>query len=120
MCEVQHTTEVKVNAREAVRRFDLLAINQCTHGCTHNGHITIAIECAQQCIRFFHSRGHDAAWPMKFETSIDRADAVGQQCGCNGIALVALQLLTIEFERQWFTAIDSATGCYAVFLMMRH
>ena len=110
VCEVQHTTEVKVNAREAVRRFDLLAINQCTHGCTHNGHITIAIECAQQCIRFFHSRGHDAAWPMKFETSIDRADAVGQQCRCNGIALVALQLLTIEFERQWFTAIDSATG----------
>ena len=78
--EIQHTTQVKVNAREAAGRFNALTIKQCAHGCTHHGNVTIAISYGQQRIGFFHTRGHDAARPMIFETAVNRADAVGQQC----------------------------------------
>ena len=56
-----------------------MAVYQCAHGCTYHRYVTIAIVNGQQCIGFFHTRGHDTAWPMIFETPVDRMDAVGQQ-----------------------------------------
>ena len=97
-----------------------MAINQCAHGCTHHRYITITIGNGQQCIGFFHTRGHDAAWPMIFETPVNHSDAVGQQCGCNGVALVTLKLLAIELERQWLTAINPAARSQAIFLWLTH
>ncbi len=114
--EIQHTTDVKVDAGKADRRLDLMAIPQCAQSCTDYGNITIAIERSQQCIRLFHARGHDAARPMVFETPVNRADAVGKQCRCDRVALITLQRLVVEFERQWLAAINSTTRRHAVFL----
>ena len=78
--EIQHTAEVKVDAWETAWRFYLMAVNQCAHGSTYRGYVSIAIVCCQQRIGLFHTRGHDAARPVIFETPVNRADAVGQQC----------------------------------------
>ena len=68
---------------------------------------------SDQCVRLFRPGGQEAARPVILEGPPDEMDAVRQERGRQGVALVAGEVRAVEREAHRAAAVDPALACNA-------
>jgi hypothetical protein len=108
--EIDYPAGVKINRWPAILAAGYQPFGERDHGRPAGRDPGIAFSDFHQCAGFLFSSRENSAWTVILEAAPDNPDAVRQQGGSEGIALVTAQIPAIEAEPDNFAPVDAATG----------